>query len=148
MELEQYFNNTIRKIKNKKDVGNNKKEKQRLFIANSLGIYNEKRFVDETQKMKDLFSYKKIFNHTLTLDNLSLISYCPKNENNEEFEIREFKMNHDSTIKGVFDHFESASTWGSDKKYFILFIKDSDSNIVSLTSIYTYGSYIYTIYKD
>ena len=70
-------------------------------------------------------------NVNLSLDNLSLISYCPKNENNEESKILEFEMNPYSTINQVFDSFENASTWVNED-CLILFIKDQYSNIASL----------------
>lgn len=83
-------------------------------------------------------------NVNLSLDNLSLISYCPKNENNEELKILEFKMDPYYTIGQVFDYFDNASTWGKDKKCLILFIKDQDRNIVSLVQIYDF----FMIYKE
>lgn len=70
-------------------------------------------------------------NVNLSLDNLSLISYCPKNENNEESKILEFKMDPYYTIKDVFDYFKNASTWVNED-CLILFIKDQYSNIASL----------------
>lgn len=84
-------------------------------------------------------------NVNLSLDNLSLISYCPKNENNEESKILEFEMNPYSTINQVFDSFENASTWVNEEKTcLILFIKDQDSNIVSLVP---YADF-FMIYKE
>lgn len=148
--LEQCFKDVINEEKFKKYVGKNKGMKERLFIVDLNEGWNEIVFEKLKDNLSELFSYKEKWSEKkLLLNNLSLISYCPKDENNEEFEICEFKMNPDSTIKDVFDYFENASTWvNEEKKCLILFIKDQDGNIVSLTSIGTYGEYIYTIYKE
>ena len=57
-------------------------------------------------------------------------------------------MDPNSTINQVFDHFKNASTWSNDKKCLILFIKDQDSNIVSLVSSSDGYSWYYTILKE
>ena len=146
-KLKKYFDVVIAKMKPKIYVGNKKEMNRRLFIANPSGEYNKINFLDEGKQMKDLFSYKKDIKtyDNLPLNNLSLISYCPKNENNKESEICEFKMNPDSTIENVFDYFKNASTWVNEKKTcLILFIKDQDRNIVSLTS----NCGFFVIYKE
>ena len=131
-ELEQCFYKVIKGKKHKNYFGNNKKEKKRLFIVDLNNVLNEIIFEELDDKLSDFFSYKEsVTEEKLPLDNLSLISYCPKDENNKKFEIREFEMKTDSTIKGVFDYFENASTWVN-KECLILFIKDQDNNIVSL----------------
>ena len=109
---------------------------------------NEIIFEKLEDNLSKIFSYKEsVTEKKLHLDNLSLISYCPKNENYEESKILEFEMDPNSTINQVFDYFKNASTWVNEG-CLILFIKDQDGSIVSLTSIYSYGEYIYTIYKD
>ena len=56
-------------------------------------------------------------------------------------------MNPYSTINQVFDSFENASTWVNEEKTcLILFIKDQDSNIVSLVP-YAYFFMKYKKYK-
>ena len=122
----------------------NKPINKRLFIANSSEIYNEIPFLDEKNKMEVFFSYKEsVTEKNLPLGNLSLISYCPKNENDEESKILEFEMDPNSTINQVFEHFKNASTWVNEK-CLILFIKDQDSNIVSLVPVADF----FVIYKE
>ena len=131
-KLEQCFNKVIKEEKHKKYFGNNKKEKKRLFIVDLNNVLNEIIFEDLEDTLSEIFFCKEsVTNDNLDLDNFSLVSYCPKDENNEEFEICEFKMDHDSTIKDVFDYFKNASTWVNED-CLILFIKDQYSNIARL----------------
>ena len=147
-ELEQCFYKVIKGKKHKNYFGNNKKEKKRLFIVDLNNVLNEIIFEKLEDNLSKIFSYKEsVTEKKLHLDNLSLISYCPKNENYEESKILEFEMKTDSTIKGVFDYFENASTWVN-KECLILFIKDQDSNIVSLVSLSDGYSWYYTILKE
>ena len=146
-ELEQCFEKAITKMKTKKYVWNDKGKKRKLFIVNSLGEYKEILFLSEEKKMDNLFSYKDNLNNTFPLDNLSLISYCSKDENNKESKILELKMDPYFNINQVFEHFKNASTW-CNKDCLILFIKDQDSNIVSLVSSSDGYSWYYTICKE
>ena len=98
-------------------------------------------------KLSYFLLYKENLNDTLPLDNLSLISYCSKDENNKESKILELKMDPYFNINQVFEHFKNASTW-CNKDCLILFIKDQDSNIVSLVSSSDGYSWYYTIYKE
>ena len=133
LRLEQCFNNVINEENFKKYVGKKKGKKKRLFIVDLKDVWNEIVFEELENELGNLFSYKKNLIDNLPLKNLSMISYCPKNNKEDVFEICEFKMNYNSTIKDVFDHFKNASTWVKED-CLILFIKDQDRNIVSLIS--------------
>ena len=146
--LKQCFDSVINKEKFKTYVGKKEGMKERLFIVDLKEGWNEIVFEKLKDNLSELFSYKEKWSEKkLLLNNLSLISYCPKNENDKESKILEFEMDPNSTINQVFDYFKNASTWVNEG-CLILFIKDQDGSIVSLTSIYSYGEYIYTIYKD
>ena len=108
---------------------------------------NEIIFEKLDDKLSNLFSYKDKLNNTFFLDDLSLISYCPKEDKKDDFKICEIKMNPASTINQVFEDFKNASTW-VDEECLILFIKDQDSNIVSLVSSSDGYSWYYTILKE
>lgn len=105
---------------------------------------NEIIFEKLDDELSNLFSYKEsVTEENLSLDNLSLISYCPKDENNKKFEIRKFEMNPYFTIHQVFYHFKNVSTWVNED-CLILFIKDQDRNIVSLVPVAGF----FKIYKE
>jgi len=94
---------------------------------------NEIPFENLDDNLSKFLSYKDNLNNTLPLDNLSLISYCLKEDKKDDFKIYEIKMDDYFTIKDVFDYFKNASTWVNDEKNcLILFIKDQDGSIVSL----------------
>ena len=143
--LKQCFDSVINKEKFKTYVGKKEGMKERLFIVDLNEGWNEIVFEKLKDNLSELFSYKEKWSEKkLLLNNLSLISYCLKNENDEESKILEFEMDPNSTINQVFDHFKNASTWSNDKKCLILFIKDQDSNIVSLVPIAGF----FKIYKE
>ena len=151
LRLKLCFSRAIGKIN--KNVGDNKEEedkineeqekqkvekdktKKRLFIVDLKNVLREIIFEKLDDKLSYFLLYKENLNDTLPLDNLSLISYCSKNENNKDFKICAFKIKSDSTINDVFEYFKDASTWVNDKKNcLILFIKDQNGSIVSLES--------------
>ena len=145
MGLKQCFDSVINKEKFKTYVGKKEGMKERLFIVDLNEGWNEIVFEKLKDNLSELFFYKEKWSEKkLLLNNLSLISYCPKNENDKESKILEFEMDPNSTINQVFDHFKNASTWSNDKKCLILFIKDQDNNIVSLVP---YAGF-FKIYKE
>ena len=130
-EEEDKINEEQEKQKEEKD-----KTKKRLFIAVSNNVLKEITFEKLDDKLSKFLSYKKdVNNNTLLSDNLSLISYCPKEDNINECKTCEVKITQELTIQNIFDKFKNASTWVNDKKNcLILFIKDQDGRIVSLES--------------
>ena len=130
-EEEGKINEEQEKQKEEKD-----KTKKRLVIAGSNNVWKEIIFENLDDNLSKFLSYKEdVNNNTLLSDNLSLISYCPKEDNIDEWKTCEVKITQELTIQNIFDNFQNASTWVNDKKNcLILFIKDQDGSIVSLES--------------
>ena len=138
MKLRIYFASASGRI-NKNVVDNKKEEekdktKKRLVIAGSNNVLNEIIFENLDDNLSKFLSYRKdVNNNTLLSDNLSLISYCLKEDNMDECKTCEVKITQELTIQNIFDNFQKASTWVNEE-CLILFIKDQDGSIVGLSS--------------
>ena len=133
-----------------KKVKTNGSKKRRLFIADEEDFCTEIRFSsDEKKKIDDLFSYKKkAWGDKLSLNDLSLISYYPKENDKNDFVIREIKMTDNLTIENVFDRFKGVSTWSDEKDSLILFIKSKRTKKLFFTCTWSGGEFIYLFYEE
>ena len=101
------------------------------------------------KKIDDLFSYKKkVLGDKLSLNDLSLISYYPKENDKNDFVIREMKMTDNLTIEDVFNRFKGASTWSDEKNSLILFIKSKRTKKLFFTRTGSDGEFIYLFYEE
>ena len=146
IEDERFFNS--KKIFKSKKCKINETKKRRLFIADEKDFCTEIKFSSDEKRINDLFSYKKtLFGNKLSLTELFLISYCPKENDKNDFVIHEMEMTDNLIIKDVFDQFKGASTWSNEKNSLILFIKSKRNKDLFFTYSRSDGEYVYVFFE-